>query len=664
MAQTQSLKRRLKTLRRNVRHRLFGTPVERVKEDRRVAPGAMQLAPVFSRSVAEAVARIAPQADGHYLAVGDKGFAEQATAALAGAGAQAGNITWITTAFEDLALGAKALRDVDIAGADGILVGGKPLRAAWAQVLRRVAQSCGSSAFPKLSWVGEGFEWCFGTIAFPAEAADADVFLFHHWDAFVGMKEHVLASIRVFDEENSVSFERLMAPNETFAFRLGDYLPAGTRKGASGLYIETFHPRLIGRRNHRWRVWADVLTDSSLTSLHGTHDDGVAFDHAEFIVDISKQHTDRLAITLPNYGMDLGADRDPVRFRISDAETGVAAPEQHHVRDISKPVEQMGLDVAAADLDGNNHFRITYPGHGGSYWYTFQDTAGGTDNICSNHTCASPYDGLPDTRTDWDGQLEALIEREYMIWPFPVPATGPESEIDFGFNFLCSQPQFSHFKAMLIDGEGAHLDTLDINHDGHSHMMADDMLSGLSNELRGRTRQLLVLPDWRRENRHPRDVRVDGLLIARHRRTGDYDATEFQDSWRNVGVGVAQYRHWLMDTMMLTGRTNIMGRFNPREDFRHAVLLINSSGAPNYDTVVQASVTVLTSDGRSMAAPFRVAPQGHALVWLEDLMPGLRDWTGGAPATVLVRSADGDCNGHMVTTRGAQAVSLQHMWGY
>ncbi len=123
-----------------------------------------------------------------------------------------------------------------------------------------------------VAWAGDGFEWCFGTIAFPSEAVDADIFLFHPWDAFSGMKEHVLAKIDIFDETRTESFERILAPNETILFRLNELLPE--RTGASGLYIETYHPRLIGRRNHRWRVWADVLTQRSLASLHGSDDDG------------------------------------------------------------------------------------------------------------------------------------------------------------------------------------------------------------------------------------------------------------------------------------------------------------------------------------------------------------------------------------------------------
>ena len=134
---------------------------------------------------------------------------------------------------------------------------------------------------------------------FPSEALDADIFLFHPWDAFAGMKEHVLAKIDFFDETQTETFQRILAPNETIQFRLSEILP-GTN-GASGLYVETYHPRLIGRRNHRWRVWADVLTERSLTSLHGSHDDGTATARSQFIVDMAPSHTDRLTITLPNY---------------------------------------------------------------------------------------------------------------------------------------------------------------------------------------------------------------------------------------------------------------------------------------------------------------------------------------------------------------------------
>ena len=55
-------KRILKSVRRKLRNRLFGPSPVKDDFDKRVAPGAINLAPLFSRSLDDAVARLAPQA--------------------------------------------------------------------------------------------------------------------------------------------------------------------------------------------------------------------------------------------------------------------------------------------------------------------------------------------------------------------------------------------------------------------------------------------------------------------------------------------------------------------------------------------------------------------------------------------------------------------------
>ena len=175
---------------------------------------------------------------------------------------------------------------------------------------------------------------------------------------------------------------------------------------------------------------------------------------------------------------------------------------------------------------------------------------------------------------------------------------------------------------------------------------------------------ILVVPNWMKEGLRPYQVRVDGLLIAKHRITEDYDITEFQNSWRNLGVRIPNYKHWLFDNMMLTGRTNLKGRINYRDGLRNGLLLINSSGRLNYSTKSIATIQIVGSNGASAGCPIKVAPHGFNLVWIDELFPNFDVIFENSPATVLVTCCDCDINGHMVTLRKNEAVALQHMWGY
>ena len=124
----------------------------------------------------------------------------------------------MSSSYPDLEHGATSLVSVDPHAFEGVLVGGTTLSSVYPQVLRYLAQRTNPPLTLPVAWAGDGFEWCFGSIAFPSEAVDADIFLFHHWDAFSGMKEHILAKIDIFDETRTESFERILAPNETIFF--------------------------------------------------------------------------------------------------------------------------------------------------------------------------------------------------------------------------------------------------------------------------------------------------------------------------------------------------------------------------------------------------------------------------------------------------------------
>lgn len=626
--------------------------------DTRVAPGAPKLAPVFSRTMEEALSELTGIGSGNVLVCGDASMSMAVSDGLAAMG-KSNPVALFDDSITPDGTEKKILHGANFAETAAIVVGGKGLNTAWPQILRQLYQKGVTlPPFPVL-WVGEGFEWCLGSLAFPENAVDADVFLFHHWATYAGMKDHILAQIRVFDEHQEKIWTRIMAPSETIRLQLNEILP--DRQGTTGIRVETYHPKLIGRRNHRWRPFADVYSERSLTSLHGTHEPPKPKRVSQFIVDVVRGSADRLVVTLPNYYHDLPDTTEDVAFKLCDP-GGITLSEASQDRKVSQTISSLTVDMASAPADATQ-CRIKYRGAGGSFWYN-QKNYSGIDCLAANHTVSSPYEIVEATRGKGDPEIDQLEKQGVIIWPYPVPVTPEDSPIEFGFNFLCSQPEFHHYRGIMIDGSGESIGALTFNHSGQSHCMVSDMLASAPPEDKARTKMVIVIPDWAAEGRRPDQVRIDGLMIAKCRATGDYDNTEFQNSWRNVGAKVPRYRHWLFDNMMLTGRTNLKGRFNQRPDIRNGIMLINSSGRLDYDTSARVTVQVVAANGFTIGKPVTVGPHGYQLVWLEDLFPGLREILGGQEATVLAHSSDADCNGHMVTLRNDEAVSLQHMWGY
>ena len=89
---------------------------------------------------------------------------------------------------------------------------------------------------------------------------------------------------------------------------------------------------------------------------------------------------------------------------------------------------------------------------------------------------------------------------------------------------------------------------------------------------------IVVSPDWVAMDLDPKGGGVSGNLVARHRGTHDFDVTEFQSCWRNLGIQVSEFPHWLSQDSMLNGRTNVMVGVPAGEQARPAVSLVNGSG--------------------------------------------------------------------------------------
>ena len=657
----------LQRIKQGLKDKFRAYKIKRLNSRKRVAPGAYKLANVFGQSIDQIIVKMFSESKTHnkkkistLYVMSDEDFFVDLSKRINIVDKNPIKLVNVQDHLIKSNINVSHLFEVELEDNIGIVVGGKTVNVFWPQVLRFLHHEGHNKPVFDIEWVSENWEMAFGTLAFPPEIKDVDISIFHHWSSFAGMKEHILASITIFDESTEKCWKQILAPQETINIRLNDILPI--RTGASGIKIQTFHPKLIGRRNHRWRPFADVLTENSITSLHGAHELPKPNSTAQFIVDIGSENVDKLTVTLPNYEKDLPEGCNQTTYKLCDRNMKIHE-EVFKDRQNHKLIDCIQINLEERSGQNLTQCRIKSKGSGGSFWYNYKNTKK-TDCISANHTVSSPYEKVEPKKLPPDEYIKSLESSGILIYPYPVPVTQPNNQIEFGFNFLCSQPEFYNYKALLMNSDGKKISETDFIHKGKSHCMTSDILDTLEEEVSKNVSMILVVPDWIKEGLRPYQVRVDGLLIAKHRTTEDYDITEFQNSWRNLGIRIPSYKHWLLDNMMLTGRTNLRGRINYRAELRNGVLLINSSGRLNYSTKAIATIQIVGSNGASVGCPIKVSPHGFNLVWIDELFPNLKAILDNSPATVLVTCCDCDINGHMITLRGNKAVALQHMWGY
>ena len=313
----------IQRMRQSLRDKVRVHKIKRLNSRKRVAPGAYKLADVFGQSIDEIIAKMSSDSKtlnqkkfSTLYVMSDEFFFVELSKRITTMGSNPPKLVNIQDQLIKSNANVRHLFDVELEDDIGIVVGGKTANSFWPQVLRFLHQEGHNKPVFEVEWVAENWEMAFGTLAFPPEITDVDISIFHHWASFAGMKEHILASITIFDESSEKCWKQILAPQETINISLNDILPI--RTGASGIKIQTFHPKLIGRRNHRWRPFADVLTKNSITSLHGAHELPKPNSTSQFIVDIGSENVDKLSITLPNYNKDLPEDCDQTTYKLCD----------------------------------------------------------------------------------------------------------------------------------------------------------------------------------------------------------------------------------------------------------------------------------------------------------------------------------------------------------
>jgi hypothetical protein len=588
--------------------------------------------------LATALAELDRQQVRRVLVHGDADLRDQVAGARA-----AWDLTWTSHAQQDLAQGAGRLDAQDLAASDAVLVGGPDLVVGYRFALRLLEQR---ELDRPVVWVGEGFEMCGGTLPVPTQADEATLYLFQHFEDFFQVKDPLLIRLDVVCGSVRKRSYRVLAPRTTLRLRLSDELPE--RDGPAAVIVHTTHPVLTRGRHTRWRFTADLSWQGSPTTLHGAHDfrgpeASNTFRLAEDLIERGS-----LVVTLPNYADDLTSSLQVTCTSSSER--------LEHRRVPGQLVEQVEFSRAEGAV---GHFGCEYQGYGASFFYYLDEEA---RSLASNHQVSGLVSPAEPTPLDEDerGQLEELERAGLLLTPLPLPVVAG-GELELGFTVRASNPPLRHAEALLF-AKGQVVARLPLDLEAlPPRVWAGDLLARA-----GRSDQdvdlIVIRPDWLREGRSPRQKGLLADLLVRCKGGQDWDLTEWQSCWRNLGVEVPGFPHWLRAGVV--GRANLLGRALVEEGKRSGLLVVNASGAQAYSTTARVSYLLLDPSGRERVAERPCPPFATQLLWLDELFEDPGQHLPDGYGTVLIRSRDADLNVQLVTTEGQGRVALQHLWGY
>lgn len=624
-------------------------------------PGKSQFAPGASKDGqgtrlssdwATVRTRLAAIGARHAFLHGDAATLAAAQAALPGIA-----LRWVSHALADIKAGAAYAEDQNWGDVDAAICAGADLAARYRQALRLMEAR--DTTKPVL-WVGEGFEYCGGTLSAPKEADEVEGLLFNHFQEFFGVKDPLQFRIEIYHGPEVTRFYRILAPNRSLVIRLSDHVKVRQHPASIAVFVE--HPILTRDRHYRLRLCADIFWKDSFTTLHSAHEFNRSPDHkVEFRAPAWMVRDGVMALTIPNF------DRKAQEAQEVEAIAGTGS--QTTRRNTALYIDQS--TVARDGVAESQMLGWRYRGFGGSNWFVLENAAalqaGHQGNIAGNHHASCPVIDRSDLAAGPEdiARYQAVNDAGFVLEPHAVPITPADSELVFGFEADSANPAQPHLRIDFFDVGGKHLGDLRITKEKPGPLFGDEIVKLWDHASRDRATLALVSNDWVKAGLRFKGFKPMANLVVRNRRTLDQDFTEFQSCWRNLGAAVPGFPHWLTDQLAIVGRTNVFGRVRCGNGLRTGIMIVNGSGRLNYGSSARVDLIVLNNEGLRQQARVTVPAFTWRMVWFDEVIPTLAQHLGASGnGALLVQSGDADINSQIVTTSAQGAVAMQHLWGY
>jgi hypothetical protein len=561
------------------------------------------------------------------------------------------SLSWASCNMNDVLAGAANPNEADFAAVDAVVCGGNE---AGPNYRIAVARMHTVNPTHPVHWVANDWEFCGGTFPVPAEADDAEVLLFNHFQHFFGIKDPLQFHIDIYCGRERKRLYRVLGPNQSLRLRLSDFFPRRNEAASFATFVH--YPALTRGRHNRLRVCGDVFWSQSLTTLHGLHEFNRSPSHKfEFRLATDDFKDSDLILTIPNYAQDMV---DPQILTSLDNEKFETRRRPDYAVDQTF--------VARTALPGKHLVGWNYSGYGGSNWFALGHAAGpdGRGTIAGNHHASIPVASSPGTPMDKSerDEIARLAGAGYFVEPYALPVAAKDDDIAFGFNCASANPAYRDFVLHTFDAQGKAIGQHAYRKEYDSAVFTDD-LPHVADDLR--VRLVMVTPDFERIGIRRKGFKTQFEQIVKHRRSGDWDVTEGQTSWRNVGLAVPSAVHFAGPMGSVIGRTNLIARARSDGRFRTGVVAIHASGRPSYRNDAVLRLTVFNQKGQPREAEISVPSFTWRTIWLDDLWPDLAEFLDvSGVGALLATSYEADINCQIVTTSTKGAVSFQHMWGY
>ena len=163
---------------------------------------------VVGKTISERILEIKKNKYNHIAVFGNSQFFEQIKKHLDK------KYLWISENYSEQLKGAAHPNELLESNFDAILIGGDNVVGQYLLSLKHFRKKTRKINSHIVGF--RKFEFCHGSVSFPNNIDDANIYLFNHFEIFFGIKDNLLIKIEAFDEIQEKTFFRLIKPNELY----------------------------------------------------------------------------------------------------------------------------------------------------------------------------------------------------------------------------------------------------------------------------------------------------------------------------------------------------------------------------------------------------------------------------------------------------------------
>ena len=470
-------------------------------------------------------------------------------------------------------------------------------------------------------------EFCGGTLISPKNIKSVDWLLFNHFLDYFKISTPVLTFYYEKINNEIINYDKiLLGPRKLISNKIN------SNNSKDQIIVSYFclNPILTSGSHHRWRAQYEIIdNNNSPTTNHATH----SFDYPK----------NKSTTSFFNPKIDKGSELNIV---ISESKSTQILKNSFIELDSQNFYKKFHFSDIYSNISTNERIsKHSYFNPSGFYFVRSKNCISG-NHLISRNDADSKIERYESKILD---KIKSLRKSNIIYNPYVCPII--KDNISFGINWPIIKNSFKLNIYQTI--KKTNIEVM-INEQNSFIKFSDIINNPIENEL------VITYADWDQENIISAFSQPD--LVAFNKISGDWDITEFQDSWRNQRFHIEELPHWLGKFKGLNPSCNVCGGANLKF-FKKNLILITAQD-PKIIERKTISIQIFFYGTKGQVLEIENHTFENDKAFFVDIKYSLEKYKNEEKIWYNIKCTNTDLICYIIQETKENKISIQHLWGY